>query len=341
MGTSFADLLPFVRYPILSGPMANVAGADLAIAVSRAGGLGFIGAGYKIEAVRGELERVRGARDEDKARGVAAWKVGLGIITFAVPKTAHADLFAMIREYADELACFWLFGGEETDYWLPTFLKTFPEKRLPILVQCFSLAEARQCVAAGADIIVAQGSDAGGHGGAKCASIVGLVPEFVSDSQVGGKVPVLAAGGLVDGRGLAAARALGAQGAVFGTLFMLTTESKLHEAAKQLACSVSDGGLTTVQTRIYDEMRGTTDWPMTFTGRAIINDTHRDSVSGSSEHQLRDLYRKAISSEDYSRLVCWAGTGIGLVNDVRPAAERVSTLVEQYRVAVSSMPPDL
>lgn len=326
----WAQLMPDIRYPIVSAPMANVADADLAIAVSRAGGLGLIGGGYDVSKLAAQFDKVRAA-------GVT---VGLGIITFAVPADRRSALFDTLAEYADVVKLFWLFGGDEAEVWLPAFFEHFDGKPRPkTMVQVHGVQEAVRCVAAGAEAIVAQGSDAGGHGGAHSSSILGLVPEFVDHPEIGGRVPVLAAGGISDGRGVLAAFALGAVAVVVGTRFMITHESKLAQPAKELAAATRDGGQKTVQTRVYDEMRGTTDWPVRYTGRAIANDTFRDHVAaGNTEtEEMRTLYKEAMQTGDYSRLVCWAGTAVGLANAILPAGEVVANLVKEYHAAKANL----
>ena len=207
------------------------------------------------------------------------------------------------------------------------------------MVQVHGVDEAIRCVDAGAESIVAQGSDAGGHGGAHSSSILGLVPEFVDHPQIGGRVPVIAAGGISDGRGILSAFALGSVAVVLGTRFMITEESKLAQSAKELAALTRDGGQKTVQTRVYDEMRGTTDWPMRYTGRAIANDTFTDHMTagGKETDEMRRLYKEAVGTGDYSRLVCWAGTAVGLANEILPAGQVVDNLVREYHAAKANL----
>src|SRR6185312_1205076 len=133
-----------------------------------------------------------------------------------------------------------------------------------IICQVQTLAQAKEAAAAGADIIIAQGRDAGGHSGTTRGTI-GLVPAVVDAVA---PVPVVAAGGIADGRGVAAALALGAVGALIGTRFCATKEALVRPAAKQriLRAKARD----TVRTRIFDEVVGI-DWPAAFNARVLRN----------------------------------------------------------------------
>lgn len=330
---TLADLFPGLRYPIFGAPMANVSGSALALAVSRAGGMGLVGGGYATDKLRDDVVTAI----DDLAEPVERALIGFGILTFAVPRqdVVHRLLKEAREKRRDAVCCIWLFGGSEEE-WIPALKEGFPE--VVVLVQVHTVEKARLMVQAGADVIVAQGSDAGGHGGAESSSIISLVPEIV-DACPG--TPVLAAGGLSDGRTMFAALALGASGIVLGTRLMLSEESLLPAAAKEVARQASDGGRTTVQTRVYDEMRGTTDWPMSFTGRAIRNKTIEESLTGRDAAALKEDYSAAMSKGDYSRVVCWAGTGIGLVRDILPAGQIVRDIVREYNEAVAHAPKRL
>ena len=324
MAKTFQSLFPWLKYPIVSAAMAGVALADLAIAVSKAGAMGFIGSGYDIAALPPQFDKVVQARKTQQDL-----YVGVGLITFAVKDPVK--YLEVLEGYIDFVCCIWLFGGGEQE-WINLIKEKFP--KLPIIVQVYDVKAAKEMVTAGADIIIAQGSDAGGHGGSSAASIVSLLPEIIA--AVPG-TPVLAAGGLSTGRTLLAARVLGAQGLVLGTRFMLSKEANLHDSAKELAVKTTDGGRTTVQTRVYDEMRGTTDWPQTYTGRAISNKTLEEQLSGRDVEELKKDYAVAAKSSDYSRVVCWAGTGVGSINDILPAGEIVARLMKEYQEARDEM----
>lgn len=325
---SFKQLFPNVRYPILCGPMANVSGWELALRVSQAGGLGLIGGGYSTEKLKLDVTTALANRTKDE-------QIGFGILTFTIKnKQDIVDILAAV-ESSQLISCVWLFGGSETP-WIELLKVEFP--RVKVIVQVHTVEAAQQVARAGANVLVAQGSDAGGHGGAESSSILTLVPEIIRACP---DVVVLAAGGISNGLTMFAALALGAQAVVLGTRFMVSHESLLPQLAKELACKANDGGKNTVQTRVYDEMRGTTDWPMNYTGRAIRNLTIQESMSGRDQEEMKRDYQNAMGEGDYSRLVCWAGTGIGLINEILPVSKIVEQLVEEFNLAASNVPRPL
>ena len=133
-----------------------------------------------------------------------------------------------------------------------------------IICQVQTLAQAKEAAAAGADIIIAQGRDAGGHSG-MTRGTMGLVPAVVDAVA---PIPVVAAGGIADGRGLAAALALGAAGVSMGTRFTASRESLWDQGMK--AAALAAGGDQTEQTRVFDVVRGA-PWPAIYPGRALRN----------------------------------------------------------------------
>lgn len=232
-----------LRHPVLLAPMAAVSGGRLAAAVSRAGGLGFIGGGY---GTRAWLER------ELALAGQA--RVGVGFIAWALARRPSRLDLALERRPAAILLSF----GNAVP-----FAARVRQARIPLLVQVQTLAQAKAALDAGADILVAQGTEAGGHGGARAT--LPLVPAVV---DIAGAVPVVAAGGIADGRGLAAALMLGAAGALCGTAFYSAAESLAPDGAKQAA--LATGGDETVRSRLFDHARGL-DWPPDWTLRARRN----------------------------------------------------------------------
>jgi nitronate monooxygenase len=200
-----------VEHPVLLAPMGFVAGGALAAAVSAAGGFGIIGGGY---ADPDWLER------ECAAAGHRP--VGCGFITWALAERPASLDVALKHQPAAIMLSF----GDAAAF-LPKI------KRAGALAMCQiqSLAQARAVLREGADIIVAQGTEAGGHGGGR--STLPLVPAVVDMVAGSGRsVPVVAAGGITDGRGLAAALMLGADGVLMGTRFSVASESLAAPGAK-------------------------------------------------------------------------------------------------------------
>src|SRR5205823_466702 len=233
-----------IEHPILLAPMGSAAGGRLAAAVTNAGGLGMIGSGYaSTKAIKEELAEAGNAR------------IGIGFILWALERNPAALDVALDAKPAAVMLSF----GDPTP-----FTGRIKEAGCKIICQVQTLAQATQAAEAGADVIIAQGRDAGGHSGMTRGTI-GLVPAVVDAVA---PIPVVAAGGIADGRGLAAALALGATGISMGTRFTASRESLWDPAMKTAALKA--GGDETMQTRIFDIVRGA-PWPAIYPGRALKN----------------------------------------------------------------------
>ncbi len=295
-----------IEHPILLAPMGSAAGGKLAAAVTSAGGLGLVGSGYANAAtVRKELAEAGNTR------------VGVGFILWALDKNPAAlDVALDARPAAIMLS----FGDPSP------FIARIRDAGCKIICQVQTLAQAKQAAAAGADVIIAQGRDAGGHSGTTRGTM-GLVPAVVDAVA---PVPVVAAGGIADGRGLAAALALGAAGVSMGTRFTASRESLWDQAMK--AATLAAGGDQTEQTRVFDIVRGA-PWPAIYPGRALRNafsarwNGHEDELAADQQAQEKAVL--AAASDDFSARVVWAGEGVDLIDDVPSAAEIIERIVAQ------------
>jgi nitronate monooxygenase len=308
--TVLTDLLG-IRHPILLGPMGAVSGGALAAAVSRAGGLGLIGAGYDDAAW---IEREFGAAD--------GTPVGIGFITWHLARDPDRLRVALMHR---PVAVMLSFGDPAP------FVASIRAAGARLILQVQTLADARAAAALGADIVVAQGAEAGGHGATRAT--LPLVPAVVDAIA---PTPVAAAGGIADGRGLAAALVLGAAGVLVGTRFYAATEALGHAAAK--ARLVDGGGDATLRTTVFDLVRGL-DWPTRFTGRALANRLSESwhgreaelQATFAEEHQR---YAAAAEAGDVSRAVVWASEAVDLIRDLPPAADIVERMVSEARAAL-------
>ena len=299
-----------IEHPVIAAPMGFFAGGRLAAAVSKAGGLGLIGGGYGDSAWLDTAFAEAGNR-----------RVGCGFITWSLAK--KPELLDQVLARAPS-ALMLSFGSPGP------FAARIREAGIPLICQVQSLALAREAIDAGADVIVAQGGEAGGHGGDRATMT--LVPE-VADLLLA-KSPgtvLVAAGGIADGRGLAAALMLGADGVLIGSRLVASEEAAtpggFHEAL------VAADGNSTVKTHTLDIARGY-DWPDGFSGRAL----NRGFVSRwhGREAALAEPGTNALARERY-----WAGFGIGdigdaglfmgeaagLIHDIRPAGEILTEMV--------------
>ncbi len=290
-----------LEYPIVSAPMGAVAGGRLAAAVSNAGALGLVGGGYgDPDWMRTELSLARDGTSRPWGVGLITWHATQEAVELALSYEPHAFMLS--------------FGDPRP------FVPAIKGAGCALICQVQDVEDGRAARAAGADIIVAQGTEAGGHGAHR--STLPLVPAVVDAVA---PTPVLAAGGIVDGRGLAAALMLGAQGALMGTRFYAATEAVGHERAKERIVAAT--GSETRRTRVFDVVRQHA-WPQRYTGRAISNpfmelwDGREDDLTAALDEEV-PAFRAAVREGDLDTAMVWAGEGIDLISDVAPAGELV------------------
>ncbi len=202
-----------------------------------------------------------------------------------------------------------------------------------LIVQVTNLDEARQAVDAGADVIVAQGTEAGGHSGKAGRSTMSFVP-VVAD--LAAPTPVLAAGGIADGRGIAAALALGAAGALIGTRFLATPES-LADSSVQEAILDSNGEQTE-RSSVLDIVRDT-GWPREYLARTVrhpvIDQWRGREDELAADRAARPAYQRAVDRGELPPVPVWASQAIDLITDIRPAADLVGDLVREAESALA------
>jgi nitronate monooxygenase len=295
-----------IQHPNLLAPMGSAAGGRLAAAVTNAGGFGLVGSGYADEsAIRKELAAAGNTR------------VGVGFILWALEKNPRALDVALDAKPAAVMLSF----GDPTP-----FTSRIKGAGCKIICQVQTLAQAKQAATAGADIIIAQGRDAGGHS-STTRGTMGLVPA-VADAVT--PIPVVAAGGIADGRGLAAALTLGAAGVSMGTRFTASRESLWDQAMK--AATLVAGGDQTEQTRVFDVVRGA-PWPAIYPGRALRNAfsarwNGREEELALDQKQQEQAYLST-APDDFSMRAVWAGEGVDLINDIPPASEIIERVVAE------------
>jgi nitronate monooxygenase len=286
-----------IEHPVMLAPMDQVASGTLAAAVTQAGGLGMIGGGYGDSQW---LEKAFTDAGNHPVQQAIAQSPALMMVSFG-----DAEPIVAAAKHAD----------------------------IPVCWQIQRLSQARQALDAGVDMIVVQGQEAGGHGMDR-----GLMSLLPAVRDLAGPEPLLlAAGGIADGRGLASALMLGADGVMMGTRFWASTEASGSNKAK--AVIADTGGDDTVRTKVFDIARNV-DWPDYYTGRVVHNafsrqhhpqiDTLARSPSAPREHY------NSSDPDDYATRVVIAGEAADLIDSVRPVADIIDDSVEQAAQLLSA-----
>src|SRR5579859_4365900 len=313
--TQICDLLG-IEYPILLAGMGGVSYAELCAAVSNAGGFGTLGmAGRSPDFIKEEMKKVRGLTD----------------------KPFGVDLLAAVPESLERTADVIVEGGATAfisglGVPPPHIVKKFHDAGLKVMNVSGTVRHAKSAQAGGLDAVVAQGTEAGGHTG-RVAGIA-LIPQVVDAV----KIPVIAAGSIVDGRGLAAALALGAQGVWMGTRFIASTEAHAAAMYKQVIVDATDED--TIITRSYSgkpmrvhKNEWVSDWEgrpqdiKPFPQQAMLS--AQAGVMGGIGGQMEGLSRE--------RSAFAMGQGAGAITDVKPSAEIIREMMDEAEAVISRL----
>jgi nitronate monooxygenase len=366
--TSLCDLLG-VEYPIVQSGMGGVAGPQLAAAVSRAGGLGIVGATMTTpDEVRKAIREVRGLTDRpfgvnlllhsdvsppaDVSRipeGVVnavqsvlnRFRERLGLPASAAPPEPLPDTVpGAIEVILEERVPLFSIGlGNPT----PELVKRFHAQGARVIAMVATVDDARTVAASGVDALVVQGHEAGGHRSTWVkrpspqhadVGTMALVPQVVRAVRT----PVIAAGGIANGSGVMAALALGAKGALLGTRFVATRESQASDTYK--AALVERDGDSTVITDAFTGLYA-----------RVLRNRFTDEYAASGAPVLpaayvqsrwaRDIYDAARARKDGEYFPMWAGQGVGLIKDLPSAADVVRAVVDAARAVMESLARDV
>jgi enoyl-[acyl-carrier protein] reductase II len=303
--TPLCDLLG-IEHPILQGGMAWAATAELAAAVSNAGGLGVVGAGdAPAETVRRELKRVRSLTDKPFGANVPLFTPG-------VEET--------LQVFIDEGVSVVTVGGGNAG----PFLGPLRQAGIRVIPVVASVALARRTSRLGVDALIAEGMESGGHIGD--VATLPLVPQVVDAVDI----PIVAAGGIADGRGLAAALALGAAGVQMGTRFICTTECQAHGNYKQKIVTARDR--STVVTG------GSFGHPVRSIRGQFIRHLDELERRGVTEEEFLTFgagtLRAAIVDGNVNRGSVMAGQSAGLVGDIVPVERLIDRIVTEAEAII-------
>jgi nitronate monooxygenase len=295
-----------VRHPIMLAPMDVVADGRLAAAVSLAGGFGIIGGGYGDEAwLLREMDAVGDAR------------VGVGFITWSMARRPRLLDMVLERQFPAIMLSF----GD-----IQPHADRIKAAGALLLCQVQTLDQAKQAMVHGVDVLIAQGAEAGGHGISR--GTFPLVPAVV---DLAGDVPVAAAGGIADGRGLAAALMLGADGVLMGTRFYASQEAAALAGAKDRIVGAT--GDKTVRSVLFDIVRRNV-WPAPYSGRVVQNSFSErwrgrevELLQQQAEEAVR--YDAARAAGDFDTAALIVGEAVDLIGDIPPAAEIVERVARE------------
>jgi len=299
-----------IRYPIISAPMGGHSGGRLAAAVSQAGALGTFGAvpadpdwvGEQIRYVRSQTDK----------------PFGVGFITPFLPNFPK-NFEVALEEKVPVILLSFSDPAEQVARAKQAGLRT--------ICQVQRVEDAREALAAGTDVLVVQGNEAGGHTG-----LISTLTFLSLIFDIAGNTPVAAAGGIGNGRALAAVLAAGGEGAWIGTPFLATPEAiEVSDAYKERI--VGSDGQDTIYTRVFDIIEGA-PWPPHIPGRALKNrfaqEWHgREDDLQSRRDELAPAYLNAKEKKDTNTAPVWMGQSAGSVKAVRPASEVVQSICDE------------
>lgn len=314
-----------IRHPVVQAGMGGVARADLVAAVANAGGLGMLGMiRMAPDFIRAQIHKTRELTDRP---------FGVNLVPPVAPAAGfEAQLEVCLAEKVSVISLFWCDPAP--------FVQRCRDAGVILMLQVGSVEESRRAAAAGVDIIVAQGVEAGGH----VRGQVGLLPLLPAVVEAVAPVPVVAAGGIVDGRGLAAALALGAEGVWVGTRFVASEESEAHPEYKKRLLAA--GEADTVYTEAFR-----VGWPPRCPHRVLGNPltagaspppgpvAHVRLGSETIEVPPFGAAPPTIHTEGRTELMAnYAGQGVGLIRTLQPAAEIVERMVADAEAIMRRMP---
>ena len=303
-----------IEYPIFLAGMGGVSTSAVTAAVSNAGGLGIIGgATMPVELLRDEIKKTKELTDKPFAVDLLA----------PIPDMIRQHMEIVFEEDIRIFVAGLAVPSE--------FIDEMHKRDMKVVVMCGKVRHAEKSAAAGADVVVAQGTEAGGHTGE--IGGIALIPQMVEAMDI----PVLAAGGMANGKGLVAALALGAQGAIFGTRFIATPEAQAAMGYRKAIVSAKDD--STVRSRSYtgkparairtqrtDEWEAKADEIQEFPMQAGVS--AREGVMdymGRGDHF------------DPNRTFMPAGQGAGLIHEMKPAGEVFADIVREAEETIREL----
>ena len=310
-----------IDHPIISAPMAFAAGGRLAAAVTNAGGFGLIGGAY------GDENWI-----ENEFGSAGNLEIGCGFITWNLKAALEKSPNLLADILARKPKAMMLSFGDPAEH-----AKQIRDAGVTLICQVQTLKDAQHAIDLGAEVIVAQGAEAGGHGESRATmTIVPEVADYISKSAP--ETLLCAAGGIADGRGLAAALMLGADGVLIGSRLWASEEAAVDPAMWDAALASS--GDDTIRSSVMDIARKL-NWPDRYTARVLKNAfTNRwhndlDGLIANAEEQAK-LWRTAWQTGDTDTANTFVGEATGLIKDIQPAANLIKNMVSEAEDVMQS-----
>ena len=303
MNTKITELLG-IKYPVLQGGMAWIAESTLASAVSEAGGLGIIAGGSApIDYLRDQIR---------KTKELTSKPFGVNIMLMSPNAEDLAQL--VIDEKVPVVTTGAGSPGKFIDGWKNAGVKTIPV--VP------SVALAKRMVRAGADAVIAEGTESGGHIGENTTMC--LVPQVVDAVDV----PVIAAGGIADGRGIAASFMLGAQGVQIGTRFLAAEECQIHSTYKELVVKAKDTDSIVTGRSTGHPCRNV---KTKFAKKLASGEMNGSITPDEFEELTHGSLRKAVQDGNLDEGSFLCGAIAGMINEVKPCSEIIEEMISQAK----------
>jgi enoyl-[acyl-carrier protein] reductase II len=298
-----------IKYPFIQGGMANIATGEFAAAVTNAGGLGLIGAGgMSVDSLRENIRKCRELTD------------GLFGVNLMLMHPQADEMAQLVMEENVKLVT--TGAGNPGKY-----MKDWKEKNIKVMPVVSSVVLAKRMESEGADAVIAEGTESGGHVGEM--TTMTLVPQVVDAVNI----PVIAAGGIADGRQLAAAFALGAVGAQMGTRLLASTECPIHEAYKAAVLKAKDN-----DTIVTGRICGT---PVRILKNAMAREYVKQEKKGADKMELEKFtlgsLKRAVFEGDVTNGSLMAGQAAGQVHEIKPVQEIFEEIYEEYKKTIENM----
>lgn len=297
------------KYPIIQGGMANIATGEFAAAVSNAGALGLIASGG--------MDHVKIKEEIDKCRALTDKPFGVNLMLMNPDADAIAELL-----YEEKIPVITTGAGNPGKY-----MAKWKENGSMVIPVCASVLLARKMVEAGADAIIAEGGESGGHVGDM--TTMTLLPQMVDALNV----PVIAAGGIADGRQMAAAYVLGACGVQIGTCLLVSEECPIHENYKNALIKAKDNGTT-----VTGRSQGA---PVRILKNRMARQYLKLEKEGADKMELEKItlggLRRAVLDGDVDMGSVMAGQVCGQLKEIRPLADILESMYTDAQKRLEEM----